>query len=383
MLFELDRYTAFIFSYSLIFICFLFLLRFAISNNNKGMYYIAGAFALLTAAGASTAITLNHPEHTILTFFSGTLAVSSSFAMGLGLLFFSNLKSHLHKSEALLVATLWVCTIALMYSLHTARPAMWAIFAFSKVVLFGKGIFLAGYIYDKERISSAIVLAIVMALLCGIHILRVSIYFQDGTDRTLHTNLAFHTTWMHLMLTLALCELSYDRSRKRVKHLIDTDPLTQLHNRRSLEKEFKLHSKRYGAVLILDIDHFKHFNDNHGHTAGDAALIHVAKLIAGSVRKNDFVARYGGEEFVVLLENCSIEQSSIVAEKIRDTVASHSFECNGVLIPQTISGGIYTMKNAEHELKDAIDHADTALYNAKETGRNRIVSYKPASRKTT
>ena len=375
MLFQFDGYTAFIFSHSLIFVCSLFLLQFAISNNNKGMYYIAGAFALVTVAGVTTAMTMNDREYPMLTFVSGAFAVSSSFAMGLGLLFFSNLKTHLYKSEALVVATLWICTIALMYNLHTTRPEMWLTFALSKVVLFGMGIFFAAYMYHMERMPSAIVLAIAMVLLCGIHIFRVSLYFLDDPNRIIKTNIAFHITWLHLTLALVLCKLCFDRSNVTIKHLVDTDPLTQLHNRRSLEKEFKLRSNKYGSVLILDIDHFKSLNDKYGHTVGDAALTHVAKLIEGSVRQDDFVARYGGEEFVVLLENCSIEQASIVAEKIRRAVASNVFESDGVAITQTISGGIYTMENAEQELNDVIDQADTALYNAKETGRNRIVSY--------
>jgi two-component system cell cycle response regulator len=135
-------------------------------------------------------------------------------------------------------------------------------------------------------------------------------------------------------------------------------------------------ASRTGAptgVLMIDLDHFKHINDAHGHLAGDAVLTEVAHRISRSVRSYDFVGRYGGEEFITVLSNCSEEQLRRVAERIRFDIESSP----AIRSPENVSvtaslGGCITWNSATSDL-ELLSTADAALYKAKRSGRNRAV----------
>jgi diguanylate cyclase (GGDEF)-like protein len=172
-----------------------------------------------------------------------------------------------------------------------------------------------------------------------------------------------------------------------------TDPLTGIFNRRYLEtrcQEEAANVRRYRSPLcsmFLDIDKFKRINDNHGHIMGDEVLRKVASLIKSELRSNDVLARYGGEEFVVLLPQTGLHHSCEIAERIRSTIAAHPFsidERNELQV--TISIGVAQIP-AESDGSDRdiaqklLAAADEALYLAKESGRNKVVSEhnRPAS----
>jgi two-component system cell cycle response regulator len=172
-----------------------------------------------------------------------------------------------------------------------------------------------------------------------------------------------------------------------------TDPLTGIFNRRYLEtrcQEEAANVRRYRRPLssmFLDIDKFKRINDTHGHIMGDEVLRKVASLIKAELRSNDVLARYGGEEFVVLLPQTELHHACEIAERIRCTIAAHPFRFDGRNELQvTISIGV-AQTPAESEGTDLdITHkllatADEALYLAKESGRNKVVSEhnRPAS----
>lgn len=151
------------------------------------------------------------------------------------------------------------------------------------------------------------------------------------------------------------------------------DALTGLYNRRYMEeimtREF-MNSRRHGrdlSVLMMDLDHFKRYNDTHGHQAGDSLLKGVAKIFRNTVREVDVVARYGGEEFLAILPETPPELAAMVAERIRVTVESGT----GV----TISIGIATYPGDATDISELINNADTALYAAKGAGRNRAVKF--------
>jgi diguanylate cyclase (GGDEF)-like protein len=151
------------------------------------------------------------------------------------------------------------------------------------------------------------------------------------------------------------------------------DPLTGLFNRRYMDdaiaREF-LNSKRYGrnlSVLMLDLDHFKAYNDMYGHLAGDEVLKDAASLFVDSVREVDIIARYGGEEFMVILPETPPDLAHVVAERIRSSVAANS--------PVTLSIGLASFPEDASELNELINNADAALYRAKESGRNLTVTY--------
>ena len=155
------------------------------------------------------------------------------------------------------------------------------------------------------------------------------------------------------------------------------DPLTQVFNRGTYNmeiaqmiKEFKRY-KNPAALIIIDIDHFKIFNDDYGHKVGDAVLALVASVIKGAVRDTDMVFRYGGEEFVVLLDNLDLKNALTVAEKVRAQIESHHLTNKANVLNITVSIGLSCFKEGDIE-SSIFERADKALYQGKQNGRNRV-----------
>lgn len=159
-----------------------------------------------------------------------------------------------------------------------------------------------------------------------------------------------------------------------------TDELTELFNRRFLQarlNEEMERAKRYSqpiALLMADIDHFKRINDEHGHPAGDAVLRELAALFRKNLRRSDFIARYGGEEFIIILPNVKEQDPIEVAEKIRQSVAQHHFSFDGKTLTMTISLGVVVYAGEDVSASEFMKFADNALYMAKRSGRNKVVS---------
>lgn len=162
------------------------------------------------------------------------------------------------------------------------------------------------------------------------------------------------------------------------KHRRDsiTDPLTGLYNRRYLDDRLSTEStraKRTGEPLSLiacDIDHFKQINDTRGHTAGDQALIAIANVLREAARTSDIVARTGGEEFVVLAPDASADDATELAERLRQQVAGSRPVVGGRPLAVTASFGVAQVTGSASQL---LELADSALYHAKEQGRNCVV----------
>jgi diguanylate cyclase (GGDEF)-like protein/PAS domain S-box-containing protein len=161
--------------------------------------------------------------------------------------------------------------------------------------------------------------------------------------------------------------------REKLEFLSMRDSLTGLFNRRYLEETVtrEMERARRGraalCILMIDTDHFKKFNDNHGHLAGDDALRRVAKTLTTLTRPSDVCCRYGGEEFVILLPDCSLEEAATRAENLRAEACKDS---NGEV---TISVGVSEYPRHGLAWGDLLGIADRALYQAKATGRNRVV----------
>lgn len=167
-----------------------------------------------------------------------------------------------------------------------------------------------------------------------------------------------------------------------MKDMATFDTLTHLYNRtyfnQVLEVEFKnsLQNRQPLSIIMVDIDHFKAINDQYGHDEGDRALIHIASLLKGSLRKHDIVARFGGEEFLIVLPKAIMKDAVVIAERIRKSVETTPLSGSKEKIHLTISLGIASIPAIWPESKEEfIKCADTALYEAKEKGRNRVCFY--------
>lgn len=166
-----------------------------------------------------------------------------------------------------------------------------------------------------------------------------------------------------------------EKERDFYKSLSEKDELTRLYNRRfifnllksSIETAYR-HNQTM-SVIIADIDYFKKVNDTYGHSAGDAVLFSVAKIIADNIRISDVVGRWGGEEFLIVCPNTDILSAVILADRIRLRVEK---ETNS-----TISLGV--AEYYKNDILQLIDSADKALYAAKQRGRNRVEIYKKIS----
>ena len=162
-----------------------------------------------------------------------------------------------------------------------------------------------------------------------------------------------------------------------------TDEMTRLYNHRYFQQrldEELLRADRYDnhvSLIILDVDHFKNFNDTYGHPEGDRVLKTVARLIEKSVREVDISARYGGEEFVVICPEKNAEGSLPPAERIRNAVAEYDFRIKGEPVPITVSLGVASYPDQAKSKPELIKKADYALYFSKNNGRNQANLYNP------
>ncbi len=162
-----------------------------------------------------------------------------------------------------------------------------------------------------------------------------------------------------------------------------TDAMTGLHNRRFLEEfaetlvSSNQRRKSQLSILMLDLDYFKMVNDTYGHDAGDLVLKALAKTMQASVRASDLVIRFGGEEFLIIMQDAGGENADMVAEKIRAAVESMKVQLAGVVIQKTISIGIAEFPQDSDTFWQAVKYADVAMYNAKESGRNRVMRFRP------
>jgi len=157
------------------------------------------------------------------------------------------------------------------------------------------------------------------------------------------------------------------------------DPLTGLFNRRYMEEALAIETERAKrdkasfSVLMLDLDHFKHFNDTHGHGAGDAVLQTLGKFLQRHVRGGDIACRYGGEEFTLVLPSASLESACQRAEQLCEGVRALTVEYkNEILSLMTISVGVAAFPNHGEKWEVVLQAADVALYQAKNGGRDRV-----------
>ncbi|RME23391.1 MAG: GGDEF domain-containing protein [Deltaproteobacteria bacterium] len=166
---------------------------------------------------------------------------------------------------------------------------------------------------------------------------------------------------------------------EEIYRLTTTDGLTEVYNKRyfmeNLDREIS-RARRYDrqlSMIMIDVDHFKQINDTYGHLAGDYVLKALARVLSENIRREDFLARYGGEEFAVILPEIGLANAKVMAEKVRRLVEEQEFSFEGTVIPVTISIGVATLDSQQMEGADLIARADEKLYEAKQSGRNRVI----------
>jgi diguanylate cyclase (GGDEF)-like protein len=167
-------------------------------------------------------------------------------------------------------------------------------------------------------------------------------------------------------------------ANEKLSELAMTDPLTKILNRRGFFLKFNEEierSSRYKhaiSIAMVDVDHFKSFNDMEGHVFGDEALKKVASILISKLRKTDVLARYGGEEFVLMMPETNIQSAAEICERLRASVEATTFQGQNGAAYLTISIGIAAYPGQGETTQELIKAADGALYQAKEFGRNRV-----------
>ncbi len=174
--------------------------------------------------------------------------------------------------------------------------------------------------------------------------------------------------------------LELTESNRKLDDISKRDELTGIFNRRYLMESLgheAARSERYGAPLsfvLFDLDFFKHINDTYGHTAGDLVLKQFAAAVSGRLRKTDIFGRYGGEEFVAVLTDTPLDKAAAIAEDIRSMIEGHTFGYEHTPLRLTVSAGVAGMV-AGMKMEDLVELSDRGLYQAKNSGRNRVVAH--------
>jgi len=201
---------------------------------------------------------------------------------------------------------------------------------------------------------------------------------QDYVTKPFHEKELLARVRIHTKLKLLQDELR--EKNVLLETLSVTDVLTGLANRRRLMtrlEEEVARARRYKtplSVVMIDIDHFKQVNDEHGHAMGDEVLRNIGAMLKGGVRTTDLAARYGGEELTLVLPHTDIPAAVLVAENLRERFAELEHRLDEVTVKKTVSMGVAARdgQGVVPSAEDLLKHADEALYRAKQNGRNRV-----------
>lgn len=200
---------------------------------------------------------------------------------------------------------------------------------------------------------------------------------EKGFDRYYQIKVSkLKVTSEYILNFTDITEIEHDRGK--LKETAERDPLTKIYNRVRLNELFDIMFMRANkhnlnlSVILFDIDHFKHINDEYGHNMGDKVLMELARLSKGLLRKDDLIARWGGEEFIVLLDETSLEEAVHMAKRLRKNIEKYPF---GLDKPITCSFGVTDLSSGDTKIM-FLERVDKALYEAKDTGRNRVATRK-------
>lgn len=216
-----------------------------------------------------------------------------------------------------------------------------------------------------------------MSLLAlGATLVHVQVNYDPAMREIVRTKAAITTLAVSfpLLYFIMLQMLKNSRLSEELQRLVDRDRLTDVATRDFFFSRMAEAPDAYGVSLMVDIDYFKRINDTYGHLAGDEVIKEVAGLLRDSVRPEDIVARFGGEEFIIFLHDHGADAGFRVAERMRIAVSERRMVFDDIKVSVTVSIGC-GLKEACAEISQAIHDADVALYEAKNSGRNRTICY--------
>lgn len=358
--------------------------------------WLVGAYALTTARGAIrywivwaalSAVTwailsMNVEEPPLLAMLAGSIAIMS---LQRGIRTFIGRPQPDRAHVLLLLASVAIAA----FSLAPERRPLQAAGNFGVLAALYGCIALDLYRHarDQLRFDRPILLALPVLLGSAAFAVRVvrailqpeSVVTQMAADSLMNVQAAMIYVALVLSLHATLMVLVVARLVGELQRLSRHDGLTGLLNRRAMEELLgtQIHRSRSEAapfvLMMIDLDHFKRINDQHGHPAGDRALRHVAGLLIGAMPATAAVARYGGEEFVVLFPGATVTQAEQLAERLRNLLVTNPLPHESGPIPISMSIGVAQWRGVTDDLSQLLLRADAALFQAKVQGRNRVV----------
>lgn len=261
----------------------------------------------------------------------------------------------------------------------------------SNSILFGSGYIACTYaLFQNVKPALKLVTyftGIAFALLASVLLVRAVLIYQLPTSYALYSNIPMNPNSLLLGCLFQLCVsfgflLMLNRALvSEISYVAARDNLTGAFNRRELENELRRLQSRYErsadtfCVMLIDIDNFKLINDNYGHLVGDEVLRRFARIVLASIRAEDYFARYGGDEFCILLPSTRLDEAMVLANRLRQSYANTPHMINDEIIQSTISIGVVEASALGNDYNAVIDGADKALYQAKNSGRNRVQIY--------
>ncbi|OGQ28429.1 MAG: hypothetical protein A3D29_04205, partial [Deltaproteobacteria bacterium RIFCSPHIGHO2_02_FULL_42_44] len=233
---------------------------------------------------------------------------------------------------------------------------------------------------DLENMSVLVLPIVYEEEVLGTLFLRTHRYGKGFTEKEIKLCQIIANSAYHAIKNARLFE-DISKEKDKMTTLAITDSLTRLYNHnffyRRLDEEFS-RSVRYEtplSVIMIDLDNFKKINDTYGHRVGDLVLKEIADIIKKLVRKTDIVARYGGEEFAVILPHTNLKGAEEEAERIREAVSSHAYAgLAREILTMSLGVASYPCENSVLNSGDLVNLADTALYEAKRAGKNKVIA---------
>lgn len=334
-----------------------------------------------------------------LCFFFKTITDASKLAMILGctllgasiVLQFNSIRAfrsqHLYFWPALLFIAL-VCVQTIWFEF--VQPSI-TNRSIANSILFGLGYVACSFIlfkHVKPALKSVTYFtAIAFAAIALVLFARAIFIYQLPTAYTLYSNVPMNPNSLLLSCLLQLC-LSFGfllmLNRElvtEIEHVAARDNLTGAFNRRELESELVRLQSRFErsadsfCLMLIDIDNFKLINDNYGHLVGDEVLRRFARIVFASIRAEDYFARYGGDEFCILLPSTHLDEALKLANRLRQAYATTPHVIGDEVIQSSISIGVSESSSMASDYNTVIAFADKALYQAKNSGRNRVNLY--------